>query len=75
MEELAQHSVSQFPSAWLPFLAAAAAEVSSAAGLPWKVGSDDPVVALLRIVARVSIVAPAVGGDHCERLLLAMRSG
>lgn len=74
-EELAQYGVSDLPTAWLPFLAAAAAEVCSAAGLPWRIGSDDPAVALLRIVARVSIVAPEVGGGHCERLLLAMRSG
>ena len=74
-EELAQYRVSDLPTAWVPFLAAAAAEVSRAAGLSWRIGSDDPAVALLRIVARVSIVAPDAGGVHCERLLVAMRSG
>lgn len=49
-------------------MAAAAAELALLAGIPWRFGADDPPIALLRMIARASLVAPDAGGPHCDRL-------
>jgi hypothetical protein len=54
---------------WVPFLAASAAEVASGAGIPWRFSTDDPVVALLRLIAKVTMVCPGASGPHTVRLL------
>ena len=51
-----------------PLLAAAAAEVAAASGIPWCHSDDDPPVALLRLMARVAGVNPGAGGPHTARL-------
>jgi hypothetical protein len=54
---------------WVPLLAASAAELASAAGLSWRFSTDDPVVALLRLIAKVTMVCPGASGPHTVRLL------
>lgn len=54
---------------WVPLLAASAAELASAAGLSWRFSTDDPVVALLRLIAKVTMVCPGASGPHTDRLL------
>ena len=58
-----------FDPAWLPLLAAAAAEIASAAGISWRFSSDDSAVALLRLIAKVTITVPGASGPHTGRLL------
>ena len=52
----------------VPFLAAATAELALGAGIAWRLSSDDPAVALLRMIAKVAIRSPNVGGPHTTRL-------
>ena len=52
-----------------PELAAAVAELSLAAGKAWPVGVDDPVVLLLRALARISIEAPGVTSTYAAELI------
>ncbi len=51
-----------------PAMAAAAAELALLTGVSWRFSPDDPAIALLRMIARVAIVAPDAGGPHCARL-------
>lgn len=51
-----------------PSLAAAVAELALLVGVPWRFSPDDPAVALLRMLARVAIIAPDASGPHCDRL-------
>jgi hypothetical protein len=66
---LAQLEVTDIDAAWLPFLAAAAAELASVAGISWRFSSDDPAVALLRLIAKATIACPEASGPHTGRLL------
>lgn len=50
-------------------LAAAAAEVAHATGIAWRQSSDDPPVALLRLIAKAAIRNPTATGPHTARLL------
>jgi hypothetical protein len=50
-------------------VAAAAAEVAHATGIVWSRDSDDAPVALLRLIAKVTIRNPTAGGPHTARLL------
>ena len=66
---LARLEVSDIDPAWLPFLAAAAAELALVAGISWRFSTDDPAVALLRLVAKATIACPDASGPHTSRLL------
>lgn len=49
-------------------LVVAVAELARDAGIDWPWGPDDPVVALLRALAKLSIVAPEATSEHAARL-------
>lgn len=66
---LARLEVDEIRPEWVPFLAASVAELASAAGIPWRFATDDPVVALLRLLAKVTIICPEASGPHTDRLL------
>lgn len=66
---LARLEVADIDPAWLPFLAAAAAELASVAGISWRFSTDDPAVALLRLIAKATIACPDASGPHTGRLL------
>jgi hypothetical protein len=53
----------------LPFLAAAAAELASVAGIAWRFSTDDPAVALVRLIAKVTMTCPDAAGPHTARLV------
>jgi hypothetical protein len=53
----------------LSSLAAAAAELASVAGIPWRFSLDDPAVALVRLITKVAIAHPDASGPHTARLL------
>ena len=65
---LARIEVTDLDPPIVPYLAAAAAELAAVAGTPWKPTADALPVALLRMIARVGIVAPDAGGPHTARL-------
>lgn len=50
-------------------LAAAAEEIAHAAGIPWHRASDDPPVALLRLITMAAIRNPSASGPHTALLL------
>lgn len=66
---LARLEVADIDPAVLPFLAAAAAELASVAGIRWRFSPDDPAVALLRLIAKATIACPDARGPHAGRLL------
>lgn len=66
---LARLDVADIDPEWLPVLAAAAAELASIAGIPWPFSTDDPPVALLRLLAKVTRIRPDASGPHTGRLL------
>lgn len=66
---LGRLDVDDLDPAWVPFLAAAAAELASVAGIPWRFSTDDPPVALLRLIAKATITCPNASGPHTGRLL------
>lgn len=66
---LALLDVHDIDAALVPLLAAAAAEVAFATGIPWSRSGDDPPVALLRLIAKVAIRNPTAGGPHTDLLL------
>ncbi|MEX2293342.1 MAG: hypothetical protein WD691_06095 [Acidimicrobiales bacterium] len=70
---LALLKVTDIEAHLLPFLAAAAAEMTFEADIPWRLSTDDPAVALLRLIAKVAIMSPHVGGPHTARLLDQLR--
>ena len=55
--------------ALVPFLASAGAEIGSVAGIPWTFSPDDPAVALVRLIAQVTLMCPDASGPHTARLL------
>jgi hypothetical protein len=57
-----------------PELAAAVAELAAAAGRAWPRGPDDPVVALLRALAKLSLDAPDASSTYAARLLASLDS-
>jgi len=66
---LALLEVADIEAHLVPYLAAAAAELASIAAVPWRFAGDDAPVALLRMIAKVTIRHPDVGGPHTARLL------
>lgn len=66
---LARMEIADIRPGSLPFLAAAAAELASVAGIPWRFSTDDPVVALIRVIAKATIACPDASGPHTARLL------
>jgi hypothetical protein len=66
---LAPLAVADLDAAVVPYLAAAAAELTALAGIPWRSSSDALPVALLRVISKVGIVQPRAGGPHTARLL------
>ncbi len=68
-ERLAQFEVADIGAQLVPYLAAAAAELAFLAGVSWRFGTDDPPVALLRMIAKVTMRQPHAGGPHTARLL------
>lgn len=66
---LALLEMDQVDATLVPLLAAAAAELALATGIPWRRSDDDPPVALLRLVAKVAARNPTAGGPHTARLL------
>ena len=66
---LAERRVADIGADLLPDLAAAAAELGSVSGISWRFSTDDPAVALLRVIAKVAIVAPDAAGPHTTRLV------
>jgi hypothetical protein len=66
---LARLEVADIDPTWVPYLSAAAAELASIAGIPWRFSTDDPAVALLRLIARATIANPDASGPHTRRLL------
>ncbi len=71
--QLAQLDVAQIDERIVPYLAAAAAELALLADIPWRFSTDDPPVALLRLIARTTMSHPDVGGPHTARLLEQLR--
>lgn len=71
---LARFEVADIDPAWVPLLAASAAELASVAGIPWRFSTDDPAVALLRLIAKVTITTPHAAGPHTARLLTQLPS-
>ena len=67
-QRLARVEVADIESHLVPLLAAATAELALGAGIAWRLASDDPPVALLRMIAKVAIRSPDVGGPHTTRL-------
>lgn len=67
-ERLARLEVSDVGAHLVPFLAAATAEVALGADIAWRLSTDDPAVALVRMIAKVAINSPDVGGPHTARL-------
>lgn len=65
---LASIEVAELGSDVVPYLAAAAAELALLAAIPWRFSADDPPVALLRMIAKVALRHPDVGGPHTSRL-------
>jgi hypothetical protein len=72
---LGRLEVADIDPAWLPLLAAAAAELASIAGIPWRFSTDDPAVALLRLIARATIACPGGSGPHTGRLFAQLPGG
>lgn len=70
---LAQMRVADIDADVVPFLAAAAAELALVSGTSWRFSADDPPVALLRLIAKVTIRHPEAGGPHTARLLERLR--
>lgn len=70
---LARMEVADIGPQLVPYLAAAAAELALLAGIPWRFGADDPPVALLRLIAKVTLRDPRAGGPHTARLLDLLR--
>lgn len=68
-QRLARFAVADIETHLVPFLAAATAELALGAGIAWRFSSDDPAVALLRMIAKVAINSPSIGGPHTTRLL------
>lgn len=68
-ERLARIEVADIGAQLVPYLAAAAAELAFLAGISWRFSADDPAVALLRLIARVTMQQPQAGGPHTARLL------
>lgn len=54
-------------------LAAATAELALLAGLPSRFGADDPPVAMVRMIAKITVRQPHAGGPHTVRLLDLLR--
>ena len=67
-QRLARFEVADIEPHLVPFLSAATAELALGAGIAWRLSSDDPAVALLRMIAKVAIKSPNVGGPHTTRL-------
>ncbi|MFK8025337.1 MAG: hypothetical protein AB8G26_15375 [Ilumatobacter sp.] len=65
---LALVDVAAIDASTVPLLAAAAAELALVSGMPWRFSTDDPAVALLRVIARATLTAPDAGGPHTDRL-------
>lgn len=65
---LAQFDIADIDAGLVPYLAAAAAELALVAGIAWPFSADDPAVALLRIIAKVTMRRPDAGGPHTARL-------
>jgi len=70
---LACVEVADLRPALVPYLAAAAAELALVAGIAWRFSDDDAPVALLRMIAKVSIRAPGANGPHTLRLFDQLR--
>lgn len=68
-ERLARIEVADLGAHIVPYLAAATAELALLAGKPWRLSADDPPVALLRMIAKVTMRQPHLGGPHTARLL------
>ncbi|MGB3734768.1 MAG: hypothetical protein WA964_07420 [Ilumatobacter sp.] len=66
---LARTEVADLDERLVPYLAAAAAELALITAVPWRFSADDPPVALLRMIAKVTMRHPDVGGPHTARLL------
>lgn len=67
-DRLGQLDVTDIDPQWLPEMAAAATELARAAGTSLHFSHDDPPVALLRMIARATLAAPAAAGPHTTRL-------
>lgn len=67
-EALGRFLMSEIPPYITPFLAAAGAELALIADIDWRFGTDVPAVGMVRLIARVAIVAPHAGGLHTQRL-------
>ena len=65
---LGQLRIGEIGDHLVPFLAAAAAELALGVDIRWRFSPDDPTVALLRFIAKVSLKNPDAGGPHTDRL-------
>lgn len=68
-QRLALLEVTDIEPHLVPFLAAATAELAPEAGIAWRLSNDDPAVALVRMIAKIAITSPDVGGPHTTHLL------
>ena len=66
---LARIEVADIDPQIVPFLAAAAAELAFLAGIPWRFSADDAPVALLRLIAKATMLHPNASGPHTARLV------
>ena len=62
--KLGAYSLGELPPTFTPCLAAAAAELAEEANIPWRVTIDPAQIALLRLIAKITILAPDTSGPH-----------
>jgi hypothetical protein len=65
---LAAYDVDDIDVTLVPHLAAAASELAFTTGTAWTVSADDPVVVLLRVIAKVNLRHPTATGPFTARL-------
>lgn len=66
---LALLELNDIDAALVPLLAAAAAEVALATGIPWRHSSEDSPVPLVRLIMKVAVRNPTASGPYTARLL------
>ena len=67
--KLEAFAVAELPPVLTPYIAAAAAELTEQSDVAWRLSGDSAQIALLRIIARVTILAPDASGPHTAALI------
>jgi hypothetical protein len=71
---LARLEVSDLDVTFVAPLAIAAAELAELAGIAWRPSTDDPAVAMVRLIAKIAVRDPGVGGPHTAHLAERLRT-